>query len=117
MEKNIFLQELISNGVAIICRTPEEVAELSEMVGVLYPGYSTIIMRHKTALNHPECKGEIAIRLKKYDELRLDYGWDFPSYYIRQNMKLVYFSELNCDLGEIDAGIDISDLDMLFNFG
>lgn len=117
MEKNTYLQELISKGVAVVCCTPEEVVELGKMVGTLFPGYGTLIANHTNSFNHPKCKGEIAIRLEKYGKLRLDYGWDFPSYYIRQNMKLVYFSELNCDLGEIDAGIDISDLDMLFNFG
>ena len=114
MEKNIFLQELISRGVAVVCRTPEEVVELGKMVGILYPGYGSLISSHTKSFNHPECKGEIAIRLEKYDKLRLDYGWDFPSYYIRQNMKLVYFSDLYCDLGEIDAVIDKHDLDMLF---
>lgn len=116
MEKNIFLQELISRGVAVVCCTPEEVIELGEMVEMLYPGYGSKITNHAASFNDPECKGEIAIRLEKYDQSWLDYGWDFPSYYIRRNMKLVYFSELNCDLGEIDTGVDMQDLNMLFAF-
>lgn len=113
MEKCLFLSDLIRKGVAVVCRAPEEVVELSEMAELLFPGYGKYIAIYANSFNHPDCKGEIAIRLEKYHNVPLDYGWDFPSYYKKQKMKLVYLSELRCDLGEINVDT-CSVCDLLF---
>lgn len=104
-------RELIRQGVAVVCRTKEEVIELSKMVEELLPGRGHLIASYINSFNHSDCNGEIAIRIESYYDGYFNYGWDFPSYYKRIGMRLVNLSELHYDLGEFntDAG-DVCDL-------
>jgi hypothetical protein len=101
--KNMILDKLIREGVAVICHSPEEVMELSEMVESLLPGRGNCVASYVNSFNHPDCSGEIAIRLEVYFDNSFDYGWDFPSYYKRVGRRLVNLSELYCDFGEFNV--------------
>lgn len=104
MEKNQKLIDLMKGGVAIVCHSVDEVIRLSEMVDCIYHGYGQQISRCVYRFGQDGFEKEMAIRL----EIRalsglFDYGYDKTSYYQRLGYQIVNFSDLDIDLGELEA--------------
>lgn len=104
MEKNQKLIDLMKDGVAIVCHSGDEVIRLGEMIDCIYHGYGQRIWRYTYRFGQDGFEKEMAVRLETRALSGLfDYGCDKTSYYKRLGYQIVNFSDLDIDLGELEA--------------
>lgn len=104
MEKSKLLVDLIKNGVVVICHSKDEVTKLGEMVDCIFYGYGQQISRYAYRFGQDGFEVEMAIRLEQSALNGLfDYGYDKPNYYRRYGYRLVDFSDINLDFGELES--------------